>query len=61
METKTQNTVLGGIIKHRSDGKMVIVVGEPGEGKTITFISGPLVGLEAFVELLYTGYTPAIT
>ena len=31
------------------------------EGKTITFIQGPLVGLEAFVELLYTGYTPAMT
>lgn len=38
METKTQTTVLGGIIKHRSDGKMVVVVGEPGEGKTITIL-----------------------
>lgn len=38
MKTATQDTVLGGIIKHLNDKKMVIVLGEPGEGKTITVL-----------------------
>lgn len=38
MHTATQDTVLGGIIKHVNDRKMVIVLGEPGEGKTITVL-----------------------
>lgn len=38
MHTSTQDAVLGGIIKHLSDQKMVIVLGEPGEGKTITIL-----------------------
>lgn len=38
METATQNTVLGGIIKHVSDDKPVAVFGEPGEGKTVTVL-----------------------
>lgn len=38
MKTATQDTVLGGIIKHVKDRKMVIVLGEPGEGKTITLL-----------------------
>ncbi|MBR1478999.1 MAG: AAA family ATPase [Lachnospiraceae bacterium] len=38
MQTETQDTVLGGIIKHLKDKKMVIVLGEPGEGKTITIL-----------------------
>ncbi len=36
MHTDTQATVLGGIIKHVKDGKIVIVLGEPGEGKSVT-------------------------
>ena len=38
MHTNTQDIVLGGIIKHVQDKKMVIVLGEPGEGKTITVL-----------------------
>ena len=38
MHTATQDTVLGGIIKHVNDRKMVIVLGEHGEGKTITVL-----------------------
>lgn len=38
MHTDTQDIVLGGIIKHVKDHKMVIVLGEPGEGKTITVL-----------------------
>lgn len=38
MHTATQDAVLGGIIKHLEDKKMVIVLGEPGEGKTITIL-----------------------
>ena len=38
MRTATQDTVLGGLIKHVKDRKMVIVLGEPGEGKTITLL-----------------------
>ena len=38
MHTATQDTVLGGIIKHANDGKMVLVIGEPGEGKTTTVL-----------------------
>ena len=38
MHTATQDAVLGGMIKHLDDGKMVIVLGEPGEGKTITIL-----------------------
>ena len=38
MHTATQDAVLGGIIKHLNDKKMVIVLGEPGEGKTITIL-----------------------
>lgn len=30
--------VLGGIIRHVEDRKMVIVLGEPGEGKTTTIL-----------------------
>ena len=38
MKTATQDMVLGGLIKHAKDRKMVIVIGEPGEGKTITLL-----------------------
>lgn len=38
MHTDTQATVLGGIIKHVKDGKIVIVLGEPGEGKSVTIL-----------------------
>ena len=38
MHTDTQDMVLGGIIKHVRDRKMVIVLGELGEGKTITVL-----------------------
>jgi len=34
MKNATQETVLGGIAEHINNGKMLIVVGEPGEGKT---------------------------
>ena len=36
MHIRMQDAVLGGIIKHVSDRKMVIILGEPGEGKTVT-------------------------
>ena len=38
MYTATQDTVLGGIIQHVNSKKMVIVLGEPGEGKTVTML-----------------------
>ena len=38
MKTNTQDTVLGGIIDHLENGKMAIVLGEPGEGKTVTVL-----------------------
>lgn len=38
MQTSTQNTVLGGIVKHINDGKLVVVLGEPGEGKSVTVL-----------------------
>ena len=38
MYTATQDTVLGGVIQHVNSKKMVIVLGEPGEGKTVTML-----------------------
>lgn len=38
MKNATQDMVLGGLIKHARDHKMVIVIGEPGEGKTVTVL-----------------------
>lgn len=38
MYTATHDTVLGGIKAHVSQHKMVIVLGEPGEGKTCTVL-----------------------
>lgn len=38
MHNSVQDTVLGGIIKHVQDKKMVIVLGESGDGKTITLL-----------------------
>ena len=38
MKTDAQNMVLGGIIEHLNNKKMVLVLGEPGEGKTITVL-----------------------
>lgn len=34
MHSDAQDMVLGGIIRHVDDRKMVIVLGEPGEGKS---------------------------
>ena len=38
MHTATQDTVLGGIIKHVNDRKMVIVLGESGKAKPSLFL-----------------------
>lgn len=38
MHTATQDIVLGGIIKHVAARKMTIVLGEPGEGKSVTVL-----------------------
>ena len=38
MHSDAQDMVLGGIMKHVEDKKMVIVLGEPGVGKTTTDI-----------------------
>ena len=38
MHSDAQDMVLGGIIRHVDDRKMVIVLGEPGEGKSTTVL-----------------------
>ena len=38
MNNETQDIVLGGIIKHINDKKLVAVLGEPGEGKSVTVL-----------------------